>query len=353
MQQAWITHLGYAVPGQPVAQQAFATWMEPRLRPGTSIERWRRFNARAGVDFRHSVLDVFGAEGEAFWPLAGADSPGTERRSRLFAERALPLALAAVRAAIPGELPAITHVVTATCTGAVAPGLDLQLVQALRLPFTVQRLAVGFMGCYAAVQALRVARDACKADPAARVLVVCCELSSLHLQAGPADDALLGACLFADGASVAVVQAEPIPEGVNLRIVADRCSIIPDSEAHMRWFAGDHGFVLGLSPAITGALSHDLAPFVAGLLGSRDPAAVRWVVHPGGPRILEAVERALALDATRLASSRAALRQAGNRSSGTVLAILRAELDTPWQGAIALMAFGPGLTVESMLLERA
>jgi len=353
MNQAWITHLGYAMPGPSVAQQDFATWMEPRLRPGTSVERWRRFNARCGVAFRHSVLDVFGAEGEAFWPLGGAGAPGTERRSQLFAERALPLALAAVQQAVPGELPAITHVITTTCTGAVAPGLDLQLIHALRLPGSVQRLAIGFMGCYAAVQALRVARDACRADPGARVLVVCCELSSLHLQAGPADDALLGACLFGDGASAAIIQAEPLPGGVNLRIVADRCAIIPDSAAHMSWFAGDQGFVLGLSPAITGALGHDIAPVVAALLAGRDPAALRWVVHPGGPRILEAVERVLALDATRLASSRAALRLAGNRSSGTVLAILREELATDWSGAIALMAFGPGLTVESMLLERA
>jgi alpha-pyrone synthase len=353
MQQAWLTHLGYSLPGPAISQQEFATWMEPRLHPHANIERWRRFNARSGVSFRHSVLDVFGSEGEAFWPLRAHQPPGTAARSQLFSERALPLALAAVRTAIPTELlHGVTHVVIATCTGAVAPGLELQLVAALQLPLTVKRIAIGFMGCYAAVQALRVARDACRVDERARVLVVCCELSSLHLQAGPADDALLGACLFADGASAALVQSTAAVDGRSLRFIHEASAIIPDTNAHMAWSAGDHGFILGLSPSITGAVSHDLMPFTGELLGETSPGKVRWIVHPGGPRILDAVERTLDLPSKSLDSSRQALAMAGNRSSGTVLAILADELNSTWSGPLGMMAFGPGLTVEGLLLER-
>jgi predicted naringenin-chalcone synthase len=352
--QAWISQLGYAMPGPTVPQDRYAEWMEPRLAAGSDRARWRKFVARSGVEMRHSVIDLFGDEGDELWPLGGEGRAGTAQRSRLFDRHALPLALAAVRAAAPEGARGITHLVVATCTGAVAPGLDVQLVTGLGLPLSTRRTVIGFMGCYAAIQALRVARDACRADPAARVLVVCCELSSLHLQAGPSDDALLASCLFADGASAAIVEAAEEPVGLGLRIAGDASAIIPDSTDHMRWYAGDAGFVIGLSPSITGALAGDLAPLCADLLGEdSSPRSARWIVHPGGPRILDATERALGLDGDALGSSRAALAHGGNRSSGTVLAILAEDAKRSWSGRLGMLAFGPGLTAEALLVERA
>jgi predicted naringenin-chalcone synthase len=348
---AWITHLGYALPGPALGQDAIGEWLEQRLAPGSNRERWRRFSRRSGVAERHSVVDLLGDEGQELWPRGGLGHAGTARRSALFEQRALPLATAAVRAAAE-DLAGVTHLVVATCTGAVAPGLDLQLVRELGLSRSVRRTLIGFMGCYAAIQALRVARDACRADPSARALVVCCELSSLHFQAGPSDDALLAACLFGDGASAAIVQAAPRALGVGLRLAGDASAIIPDSAGQMVWYAGDQGFVLGLSPAITGALAGDLAPLRDELLGERREAPARWVVHPGGPRILDAAERALALEAGALDGSRRALARGGNRSSGTVLAILADEVRDSWRGPLGMMAFGPGLTAEALLLER-
>ncbi len=350
---AWISSLGSAEPGPAVAQEAITDWLEPRLATGSNRRRWRGFAARSGIQWRHSVLDLLGADGAALWPMGGTGAIGTAARSQLYAHHALPLAVAAVRDAVPGPLPDITHLVVATCTGAIAPGLDLQLVQALKLSPSVRRTIIGFMGCYAAIQALRVARDACLADPRAVVLVVCCELCSLHLRGGPSDDALIAACLFADGASAAIVRASDHAVGAGLRISGDHAAIIPDSSSHMVWYAGDQGFVIGLSAAITGALAADIAPFSRDLLGGRPASEVRWVVHPGGPRILDAVERALQLPDGALESSRRSLRQAGNRSSGTVLAILADELRSAWRGEIGIMAFGPGLTAEAVLLERA
>ncbi len=349
---AWISHLGYAVPGTAIAQEAITEWLEPRLAEGSNRRRWRGFAARSGIAWRHSVLDLLGADGDALWPMGGTGALGTAARSRLFSRHALPLAVAAIRNTIPGNLAEITHLVVATCTGAVAPGLDLQLVHALSLAPTVRRTVVGFMGCYAAIQALRIARDACQANPASVVLVVCCELSSLHMRGGPSDDALIAACLFADGASAAVVRGRDTANGLGLRISGDHAAIIPETGDQMVWYAGDQGFVIGLSASITGSIAGDLEPFSRELLGGRPAREIRWVIHPGGPRILDAVERALRLPEDSLGGSRRALRQAGNRSSGTILAILADELATPWQGEIGMMAFGPGLTAEAMLLER-
>jgi len=346
---AWITALGHALPGRPLPQADIVAWLQRRLAPGTDPERLRRFAAHAGVDHRHAAMDLLGKEGEEIYPI-GRPHADTLARSRAFARLAAPLAAAAVAAACPDGLGRISHLVVATCTGAVAPGLDLQLVGCLGLPNTVRRTMVGFMGCYAAMPALRVAVDAVRADPSARVLVVCCELSSLHLQTGPDDGALIAACLFGDGAAAAVV--EGAPSGARLRVVRDACAVAPDSSDAMAWIAAADGFRLRLTSHVAEALGSALPSLTDVLLSGIPRGEVRWIVHPGGPRILDGTERALGLPGTALNDSRAALAAAGNRSSGTVLAILADACRNPWSGPVAVYAFGPGLTAEGLLLER-
>ncbi len=238
----------------------------------------------------------------------------------------------------------------ATCTGAIAPGLDIQLVQSLKISRRVRRTMIGFMGCYAAIPALRVARDACRADRNAVVLVVCCELGSLHFQPGPADDALMAACLFADGAAAAVVQSGDQPDGAGMRFHNDASVLVPDTDEHMAWEAGPRGFILRVAPTVGKALALELDELKRELLPDGRPA--RWAIHPGGPRILEAAAEKLALKRDDLSASYATLAQGGNRSSATILAIMDRELATPWSGPIAALAFGPGLTAEGLVLER-
>ncbi len=354
MREVWISRLGHAFPGPPVPQDEAVRWMEPRLRPGADHERFLRFAARSGIAFRHSVLDIHGAEGEAFYPtgtaVAAADMG---QRSRAFDAKALPLALAAVAKACPDGVGAITHIVVATCTGAVAPGLDIQLAKALGLRCDVRRTCITFMGCYAAIPALRTAWYTCRAEPTARVLVVCCELSTLHLKPGPEDDKLIAALLFADGASAAVVESSPTPSGLGLRIAGDGSALLPDSEDQMTWQAGHDGFSLTISPKVHGSIGQDIKPFAEQLLGAgRAIGSVRWAVHPGGPRIIESVERKLGLSEGALANSRRALAEGGNRSSATIMTILERELESAWRGDIALVAFGPGLTADALMIER-
>jgi len=348
---AWISHLGYALPGPALRQTDVAAWLEKRLPAGADPTRLRRFATRSGVETRHAAIDLLGAEGDELFPV-GRPHADALVRSRAFARLALPLALDAVRKACPDGPGRITHLIVATCTGAVAPGLDLQLVEALGLPRSTRRTLVSFMGCYAAMPALRVAWDAVRADPTARALVVCCELSSLHLQTGPEDDALVAACLFADGASAVIVESGAEPPGVGLRIDRDACAVVPDTGDAMAWIAAADGFRLRLSPSVSRALGGELPALTDGLLGEVGRDACRFAVHPGGPRILDDVERVLALPAGTLAASREALRTAGNRSSGTVLAVIAEMCRADWSGPLAAFAFGPGLTAEGLLFTR-
>ncbi len=348
---AWISQLGHALPGAPLAQGDVARWLEARLPNGADPKRLRLFAKRSGVETRHAVIDLLGGEGDELYPV-GRPHADTQVRSRAFARLAPPLAVAAVQAACPAGPGRITHLVVATCTGVVAPGLDLQLIQALGLPRSTRRTMVTFMGCYAAMPALRVAWDAVRADASARVLVVCCELSSLHLQTGPDDDALIAACLFADGASAAIVEGGEAPVGLGLRIERDACAVVPDTADAMAWIAAADGFRLRLSPTVSRALGSELPALSDELLGGIPRPQCRFAVHPGGPRILDDVVKALDLPADALADSREALRIAGNRSSGTILAVIDAMCRRPWSGPLAAFAFGPGLTAEGILLTR-
>jgi alpha-pyrone synthase len=349
----WISHLGHALPGRAISQEEAVSWLEPRLQAGSDHAKFHRFAGSSGVSFRHSVLDIHGAEGERFFPTGGGPGADMNARSATFDRAALPLALAAVHAACPAGLGEITHIIVATCTGAVAPGLDIQLATALKLRADVRRTMIAFMGCYAAIPALRTAWYTCRADPRARVLVVCCELGTLHLRPGPADEELIAALLFADGASAAIVEAAASPAGLGLRIVNDASVLVPDSAELMTWAAASDGFALHISPRISSTIGTDLVPLSDRLLGAgRLPSCARWAVHPGGPRIVNAVETRLALGVGALASSRAELAEGGNRSSATVMTIVERELRTPWQGPLALLAFGPGLTADALLIER-
>jgi alpha-pyrone synthase len=353
MHDVWISHLGHAFPGPAISQSKAVMWLEARLHPDSDKARFHGFAKRSGVSYRHSVLDIDGSEGDAFFPRTGQATSTMTQRSHAFNDKALPLVLDAIAHACPDGLGDITHVIVTTCTGAVAPGLDIQIAKALALRPDVRRTMIAFMGCYAAIPALRTAWYTCLADASARVLVVNCELSTLHLNPGPTNEQLIAALLFADGATAAVVESGASPRGRGLRIVRDTCALVPDTEDQMMWLAGADGFKLHISPKIAASLASELVPLSRQLLGDdRHAADVRWMVHPGGPRILDAVEKRLTLPSGGLASSRDELAEGGNRSSATVIAILEREMRQEWRGPVALIAFGPGLTADALLLER-
>jgi predicted naringenin-chalcone synthase len=243
----------------------------------------------------------------------------------------------------------ITHVVTASCTGFQAPGPDQWLVGDLGLPPTVRRTHVGFMGCHAAVNALAVAASLVLSDPDARVLVCCVEICSVHLHYGERLDRLIANTLFADGAAAAVVGSQ----GHGPCLQAFDSVLLPDSPDQMAWTVGDHGFEMTLGARVPEILQARVGPWIRGVLdrhGLSVAGTGGWAIHPGGPRVIEAVLASLELPESCGAASREVLRDFGNMSSATLLFILerlqRAGVPRPWMG----MAFGPGLAGESVLV---
>ena len=251
----------------------------------------------------------------------------------------------------------ITHVVTASCTGFSNPGIDFHLVTDLGLNPSTQRFHLGFMGCYAAFPALRMAQQFCEADPRAVVLVLCLEFCSLHLRVDGGADSVLANALFADGAACAIVHArESLAARSVYRLGRFSTGHAVSGEKDMAWSIGNHGFNIVLSsyvPDIVGANIAGLVdPVLAGAgLDRRDIEF--WAVHPGGKAILDKVEKSLGLPANALDVSRSVLCRFGNMSSATILFVLADFLRHRPAGketAVCAMAFGPGLTIELGLL---
>lgn len=271
--------------------------------------------------------------------------PSTAERMRIYECEAARLAVDTVRQ-LDEPLDTTTHLIVCSCTGMAAPGVDLQLIEALGLPGSTERTIVGFMGCYAAINALRLARSIVRSEPEARVLVVAVELCSLHMQETADMERLLGFMIFGDGCAAAFVSAEPR----GLRLDGFRTAITPVARDLITWHVGDAGFDMVLSPRVPSALADAVPRAVAEIVPEGTGAIDMWAIHPGGKAILDAVARGLALPDDALDASRFVLDNYGNMSSPSVLFVL-AELTrrglTPGGRGLAL-AFGPGLTAEGM-----
>lgn len=344
--------IGTAVPDRIMRQSDWipiADRIAPARVDRTVTERLAR---RSGIESRHcDTADQSGTP--TFYPTDPAGlGPSTSDRMARFTCAARPLAARAAAAALArsGTGPEhITHVVTASCTGFEAPGPDQWLIEDLALSTCARRLHVGFMGCHAAVNALAAAAAIARADPRARVLVCCVEICSVHLHYGERLDRLIANTLFSDGAAAAVVGVQP---GAPVLEAFDSV-IIPDSRDAMAWTIGDHGFEMTLGARVPEILQARVGPWVGAMLARHDlnPEKVGgWAIHPGGPRVIEAVLASLRLPEAAGAASREILRNFGNMSSATLLFILdrlqREGVPRPWVG----MAFGPGLAGESLLV---
>ena len=344
---AYLHAIGTAVPDHDIHDE-FVAWARERL-PVRTRRLFDRMAGRAGIAHRWSVLSRLTDGGSPVAPggfYAADPLPGTEARMALYAQAAPELALAAV-AALTRQVPLgdVTHLVVASCTGFVAPGIDQIVARRLGLSPAVERLLVGFMGCYAAVAALRSAYHIVRSDPAARVLVVTVELSTLHLQATGEIEPLLAMLQFGDGAAAALVAAEP----AGFAIRRPFATALPQSDELIRWTITDRGFAMHLSGEVPGRIAAALAdPAAAARIAGGPPASVdAWAVHAGGRSILDAVATTLALAPDALDASRRVLMDKGNMSSATLMFVLAALLarGAPVDNGVAL-AFGPGLAAE-------
>jgi len=363
--QIAITSIGTANPKYKQSQAETAELITAALNLKSAEKRLLKSVYRAtGIEQRYSVLsDYCKSPGEfEFFPnQADAPFPGTAARMKIYKDNALDLALSAIKNCLSSldnfSAEEITHLITVSCTGMYAPGIDIEIVQQLSLNSATKRTTINFMGCYGAFNALKVADAICKSDTQATVLIVCIELCTIHFQKSMDIDNIIANSIFADGAAAALIQSKP-KQKKYFSLENFHNDLLPQTQQEMAWQIGDYGFDIVLSTYVPQIIQSGIATFAHNLLNKY---AIKltdidfYAIHPGGLKILQACEAALNISKDQNRYAYQILRQYGNMSSATILFVLKEILNdisyNDHQKNVFSCAFGPGLTLESMLLK--
>jgi alpha-pyrone synthase len=361
---SYICAIGTANPDVRIPQMQIASFMADAL--GFDANETRKLQALyrvSGIEQRYTVLDDYQKQNGDFTFFPNTPDlepfPTVKPRMALYRQNALDLSVAAINDCliqIPEvTLQSITHLITVSCTGMYAPGLDIEILEELHLPTNINRTAINFMGCYAAFNGLKVADAFCQSDPNARVLMVCTEICTIHFQKYREADHLVSNALFGDGAAAVLVQATPT-QSTCLQIESFHCDLVPAGKKEMAWHISDFGFEMTLSSYVPQMIKQGVRQLTDNLLRhlAIDLSEIDlFAIHPGGRKILECIEQELGITKHQNRFSYEILRYFGNMSSATVLFVLKAMLESvgPEQDGAPVLsfAFGPGLTLESML----
>ena len=359
---AFIRHLETLVPEISYPQDLAGEILSSRSESDRTRRYIRKVYAESGIAQRHSVVPDF-LQSESGPGLFIAEDgsprePTTGERNDVYVREAKKLIPEIARNAVANcegiEASDITHVITVSCTGFFNPGPDLLVIDALDLSPKVQRYHLGFMGCYAAFPALKMASQFCDLDESATVIVVCLELCSIHLQNKDDLDSIVANSVFADGAAAAIVSARSPAKGQRAyRINQFACNLAREGIEDMAWDIGDHGFNIVLSKYVARIIGAGIKGLIEEVFSGSELTPgdmARWAVHPGGRAILDKIETSLELTPEQIQASREILSAYGNMSSATVLFVLAsilAEESTRDGDAVCAMAFGPGLTIET------
>jgi predicted naringenin-chalcone synthase len=352
-----ITAIGTATPTYRHRQEAIMQFMlDANNLDGKNRKLIPIIYRRSGIETRYSVLPDFSLErNQSSFFKNSSHTPSLEERMTLYNEQAIELSIKAITDCLQNtDIQSITHFITVTCTGLSAPGLDILLMQKLGFSPNIVRTSVNFMGCYAALHALKIADAFCRADASAKVLIVCTELCTIHFQKSNDVDAILSSTLFADGSAACLVSSENDTKGLEIKQFYSKVAL--GGQGDMAWQLSSNGFLMTLSSHVPKLIKEEIKHLLECSLAQLNLTAesiTNWAVHPGGKNILEAVEQSLDLERTDLAKSYEILKNYGNMSSATILFVLKAIMqDTQKQGNIFAVAFGPGITMESLILEK-
>lgn len=364
-----IQSIGTAVPGNKISQAHHASIIEA----ANGISREDRLilktvYGRSGIRHRYSVLNEFNvgddAANQVFHPSGEYPEVPVSKRMAIFDEHATDLCAVAVGNCL-NRIPTlqkkeITHLITFSCTGMHAPGLDIQLVEKLGLERNVERTCINFMGCYAAINALKSAYYISRADENAVVLIAGVELCSIHYRKSTDPYQVVANAIFGDGAAAAIISARQLvnSEQARLNLVNFYSEFEPNAGDDMVWRIGDYGFDLRLTPEVPNVVKGNIRGLIDRLFqrsGLQQSDISYYAIHPGGVKILEACEEALGIHKDSNAISYSILKDFGNMSSVTVMFVLSRYLEDLTSSdkgkKIISCAFGPGLTMESMILE--
>lgn len=321
-----------------------------------SARKMRFLYRQSGIDYRYSTIPDYSREVNEwkFYPHSEnlEPFPLLEQRMTWYHKHAPALSVDAIRQCLQGQLKSeeLTHLITVSCTGMSAPGLDLQVVELLDLPLTIARSSVNFMGCYAAIHALKMADDICNANPEAKVMIVCTELCTLHFQKEATPDQITSSMLFGDGSAAALVTGNGFGKS-GWKLDGFYSEVIPRGKRDMSWELSSTGFLMTLSGYIPELIEEDFDALCSRALERKSlkkEDIAHWCIHPGGKRILEAIQKTMGLEENQLGASYEVLRQYGNMSSPTILFVLKT-LMTENTGRLFGAAFGPGLTMETFI----
>lgn len=360
---SYISSIGTAVPPNKVSQQTLSEFMIRHLPLDEEQKKYVKLLYRAsGIHYRHSVIEDFGLQKEnySFFPREDAlePFPTVSKRMALYQKEAIKLAAEAVIKCTDGvDLQHITHLITVSCTGMYAPGIDIELIQRFNLRTDTQRTSINFMGCYAAFNALKAADQITRNDENANVLLVAVELCSIHLLKHTDKDSLLSNALFGDGAAAVLVQGKK-NNRLQLKMKSFYSDMDLDGKEEMSWHISDFGFQMKLTEEVPAVIKKGIAQLTRRLLknASLQIADIHhFAIHPGGKKILQVIEEELKLDQNQNWPAYTVLKKYGNMSSPTVLFVLKEVMESAngsnQEENILSFAFGPGLTMESMLLK--
>lgn len=356
-----ILSIGTSLPAFRHAQTEILNFMQRVYAlDATEARKLKYLYHQSGIQQRYSCIPDY-SKYMREWKFYPAEEslepfPNLELRMSWYQKHAASLSVDAIRDCLqhrPGGSTGITHLITVSCTGMSAPGLDLQVMEMMELPRQLHRTSINFMGCYAALHALKMADSICRADPSAQVLIVCTELCTLHFQKIPTPDNLAASLLFGDGSAAVLVGSEK--QGKALASIRGfYAEVVPKGKRDMSWELSSSGFLMTLSGYIPELISTDFKPLLERAMQAYKAKLTEvqhWCIHPGGKRILQAVQKSLELEESKLEASTSVLRDYGNMSSPSVLFVLKRLVEAGKKGVSLAAAFGPGLTMETCLLE--
>ena len=349
--KAYLNVIATAVPDHDIHDK-FVAYAPEILTDVRNRALFKRMAERSEIEHRYSFLkphpDKEALDDNAFYKKSAF--PDTAARMRFYQDHAFTLARRALdKLDLAERKDQITHIIVTTCTGFYAPGLDLQIIQHYDLNPDVERTVIGFMGCYAAINALKLARHIVRSQKDAQIVILNLELCTLHLKEADDLQQILSFLIFSDGCAASLVSAKL--QGLELESFYS--FVVPNSAEQITWNIGELGFDMMLSGEVPKTISKGLPECVGSMLGSHKIEDIKhWAIHPGGRTVLDAVEKSMALPLDSLKVSRDILRRYGNMSSATVMFVLHEMMkDHGPTGIGCAMAFGPGLTVESMLFQ--
>jgi predicted naringenin-chalcone synthase len=357
-----IISIGTAIPAHKHQQEDIMHFMQNVYAMNETEKRKLKFlYHQSGIETRHSVVADYNKNINEwkFYPHSEnlEPFPSLELRMIWYNKYAPPLSVDAIRDCIDGNIPArdITHLITVSCTGMSAPGLDLQVMELMDLPKNIYRTSVNFMGCYAAIHAMKLADAICKHDTGAKVVIVCTELCTLHFQKEPTTDNIASSLLFADGAAAVLITHDSF-NNKGLYIDNFYSEVVTKGKKDMAWELSSTGFLMTLSGYVPDLIEEDFESLVSRALQHAKKTAkdiTDWCIHPGGRRIVDVIAKTLQLPQNALQHSYDVMKEYGNMSSPTILFVLKKIMQQLQSGSSAEIfgvAFGPGLTMETFVL---